>query len=97
MEYISDIRTREVTNQAGTNASVNYEVLNPTGQPVTVINGTLFKGNDRVGRLNVDVASDTAYISFEHFATLTHAERKEALSAISDHFESILTESAQQS
>lgn len=95
MEYISDIRTRQVTKQAGTNASVAYEVLNPTGQPVTIINGTIFKENNRIGRLNVDVASDTAYISFEQFATLTHAERKEALSAISDHFESILTEPAQ--
>ncbi|MCD7849245.1 MAG: hypothetical protein LUH63_05615 [Parabacteroides sp.] len=95
MEYSSDIRTRVVAKQAGTNASVGYEVLNPTGQPVTVINGTISKENIRIGRLNVDVASDTAYISFEQFSKLTHAERKEALAAISDHFESILTEPAE--
>lgn len=95
MEYTSDIRTRVVTKQAGTNTSVNYEVLNPTGQAVTVINGTIFKENVRIGRLNVDIASDSSYISIEHFAQLTHAERKETLSAISDHIESILTEPAE--
>lgn len=92
MEYISDIRTRTVSKPAGANTSVSYEVLNPTGKAVTVINGTTFKDNVRIGRLNVDVPSDTSYISFEHFATLTHAERKELLSSVSDHIESILTE-----
>ena len=85
MEYISDIRTRAVTKQAGTNTSVSYEVLNPTGKAVTVINGTIFK----------DIPSDSSYISFENFATLTHAERKELLSTVSDHIESILTEPAE--
>ena len=95
MEYISDIRTRAVTKQAGTNTSVRYEVLNPTGKAVTVINGTIFKDNVRIGRLNVDIPSDSSYISFENFATLTHAERKELLSTVSDHIESILTEPAE--
>ena len=93
MEYISDIRTRAVTKQAGTNTSVSYEVLNPTGKAVT--NGTIFKDNVRIGRLNVDIPSDSSYISFENFATLTHAERKELLSTVSDHIESILTEPAE--
>lgn len=92
MEYISDIRTRTVTKQAGANTSVSYEVLNPTGQAVTVINGTIFKDNVRIGRLNVDISSNSSYISFETFSTLTHSERKELLSTVSDHIESILTE-----
>lgn len=95
MEYASDIRTRVVTQAAGAKVSVSYEVLNPTGEAVTVINGTISKDNVRIGRLNVDVMSNTSYISLEKFASLTHAERKEALSAISDHIEAILTEPAQ--
>ena len=92
IEYISDIRERRVVKPAGDNVSVAYEVKNQTGQPVNLINGTVNKDAIRIGVLNVDVVSNTAYISLENFAALDHAARKAALSAISDHIEAIQTE-----
>lgn len=92
IEYISDIRERRVVKPAGDNVSVAYEVKNQTGQPVNLINGTVSKDAVRIGVLNVDVTSNTAYISLENFTALDHAARKTALSAISDHLEAILTE-----
>lgn len=92
MDYISDIRRRESTISISETLSVAYSVSQPTGQPVTHINGTILKSAQRIGTINVDVASNGAYISIENFSSLSHAERKTVLSAISDHLESILTE-----
>lgn len=92
IEYISDIRERRVVKAAGDNVSVAYEVKNQTGQPVNLINGTVSKDAVRIAVLNVDITSNTAYISLENFAALNHIARKTALSAISDHIQAILTE-----
>lgn len=92
IEYLSDTRERKVVKPAGDNVSVAYEVKNQTGRPVNLINGTMNKDAGRIGVLNVDITSDTAYFSLERFSALDHAARKAALSAISDHLEAILTE-----
>lgn len=92
MGYTSDIRERKKTEQIDTGLSVSYEVRQQTGNPVNLINGILNKETERIARLNVDIRSDTAYISIEKFSALSHSERKTVLSTISDHIEAILTE-----
>ena len=95
MGYTSDIRERKKTEQIDTGLSVAYEVRQQTGSPVNLIYGVLNKETERIARLNVDIRSDTAYISIEKFSAISHIERKNILSAISDHIEAILTESSE--
>lgn len=92
MEYTSDIRRRETIVEINSTLSANYTISQPTGQPVSHINGTLLQNAKRIGTINVDIASNSSYVSLEQFTVLNHADRKTALSAISDHIEAILTE-----
>lgn len=91
MNYTSDIRKRITSKKVGENVTIDYEVTNNSGQPVHDIDGKISKDAQRIGRLNVDVTGNSAYISLEKFGTLTHSERKAVLSAISEHIEEILT------
>lgn len=91
MNYSSDIRSRKTSKNIGENTSVDYDVTNTTGQPVREIDGSIRKNAERVGRLNINISGDNAYICLEKFSSLSHQERKEVLSAISGHLEEILT------
>lgn len=91
MNYTSDIRKRITSKKVGENVTIDYEVTNNSGQPVHDIDGKISKDAQRIGRLNVDVTGNSAYISLEKVGALTHPERKAVLSAISEHIEEILT------
>lgn len=92
MEYISDVRHRETTLNLNDTLSVTYNVSQPTGHAVSHISAVIFQKSQRVGTINVDIASNCGYINFEKFSSLNHEDRKTALSIISDHIEAILTE-----
>lgn len=92
MNYNSDVRRRESTITVNDTLAVNYAVSQSTGQPVSHINATILQSAQRIGTVNVDIVSNLCYISLENFSTLSHADRKTLVSAISDHLEAILTE-----
>lgn len=92
MQYSLDTRRRETTISINETLSISYAVSQPTGQPVSHINATILQNAQRIGTINVDIASNSGYISIENFAALNHADRKTVLSAIPDHLEAILTE-----